>query len=151
MSPDRESEKIELLKTLARQYIQLEHGALIERPHELIRFFDVEGELFGTHPHYGFRVYISRRALKHVVERRMEQLPSDTPEYSREEFVFFIIECVQEVVINFDKYEVDENDKHFYFKDFAHIKKPGIRVVVEKKVNTLEIVSIHYRKHPKLK
>lgn len=91
------------------------------------------------------RIYISRRALKHFVERRKSEM---LDKYSEQNIIlrlYFAIENVNLVVSTTDFYE--EKDKRFiYSKYFTREFKFSLRIVVERIENHLEIVSMHYKR-----
>lgn len=67
--------RIENIKTLARLYFTMKAKELIEKPDERLRIVDIRSDNKSKkHPHEGHRVYIKRRAIKHIVESRKEEL-----------------------------------------------------------------------------
>ncbi len=148
--------RLNKIKQLAREYFLLEKGALIERHVELLRIFDIDIRLVrcADHPHLGYRVYISRMALKHVVEERKFELEKHHDEQKVLNMIYFVIEKIPETIIDFDRHELEPKQnppKYFYSKDFSHLDRPMIRILVEKKGMALEIRSIHFRKRDKTK
>jgi hypothetical protein len=141
--------RIARLKDLAEEYFQLPAGALIEYHDQLLRIFDIRGSMHKrSHPHKTKRVYISRRALKHFVERRKEELAKN---HSLEEAlgkILFAIERMRGTITDFDKYEF-EPPGHAYSKDYSAEGYPSLRICVESKEERLEVVSIHFTKHRK--
>src|SRR3989344_2483226 len=135
------------LKKLAEEYYSLAVGYIIERPDELLRVVDVKETQHQKHPHKKFRVYISRKSLKHFVESRKEELRKRHTFAEAVVKILFAIEQISEVFLNFDKYEY-EPEKHFYIKHYSG--EPSLRIFVEEKnINSLEICSIHFTKHKK--
>ena len=91
------------------------------------------------------RVYITRKALKHIVEsRKAELLKRHSPEEALQK-ICFALENLQEAITDFDKYEY-EPPTHFYIKDFSHKGEPLLRVAIDAVQNRLEIKSIHFTK-----
>ena len=60
------------------------------------------------------------------------------------ETICFVLDSIQETVTNFDLYEL-EPPKHFYTKDYSHVGKPQLRILLEHTGDKLEIISIHFR------
>jgi hypothetical protein len=143
------SRRITGLKKLARQYQPMEDGALIEKHTEILRFFDIRGSKHKKHPHKMKRVYISRKALKHVVESRKKELTINHTQQEAMDGICFLLEQAQEVIINFDLY-VYEEPTYIYIKKYTDIGKPFIRILVEDKNHGLEIKSIHFSKNKRL-
>lgn len=133
------------LKNLVRDYFDLSRGDLIEKHTEKIRVFDIRGSKHPKHPHKMSRVYITRRALKHFVESRKEELLRTHSPESALELVCFAIEHIQETITDFDKYEF-EPPTHTYTKDFSHLGKPRLRIMMDIVDTRLEIKSIHFNK-----
>lgn len=135
------------LKRLVEEYYSLIVGHIIEKPDELLRVVDIKETQRQKHPHKKFRVYISRKALKHFVESRKEELKKRHTVAEALLKILFAVEQISEVFLNFDKYEY-EPEKHFYTKHYSG--EPSLRIFVEeRKVNSLEICSIHFTKHKK--
>lgn len=139
--------RIRLLKKLVDQYFILEKGALIEKHTELLRIFDVRGSKHEKHHHKNVRVYISRKALKHCIERRKEDLSKHHTDEQVMESVYFAIDNFQETITDFDSYTFEPPIKHFYIKDYSHAGKPSLRVLLEMKEEKLEVISIHFHKN----
>lgn len=140
------------IKALVSEYFPLEKGALIDKHSELLRVVDIRGARCTEHPHRKCRVYISRRAVKHVVEERKDAYLINHTEEETIEAICFAIDTIPETLMDYDKYEHQPKEKpptHFYAKDYSNLGKPGIRIVVEHKNNTLEIRSIHFRRNIK--
>ena len=137
-----------MLKKLAREYSDLEEGALIDKHLEQLRVFDIRGSKHLEHPHRMLRVYISRKALKHFVESRKKELSKHHYPDQVTENIDFALDRIQETITNFDRYEL-EPPKHFYFKDYSHVGKPSVRILLEIKDARLEIISIHFTKSKK--
>lgn len=141
--------RIKGLKRLVDEYFHLEKKALIEKHTELLRVFDIRGSKHPKHHHKNVKVYISRKALKHCIERRKEDLSKHHSYEQVKESVYFAIEHFQETIIDFDSYTFEPPLKHFYVKDYSHVGKPSLRVLLEMKEERLEIVSIHFHKNKK--
>ena len=140
------SKRLHTIKKLVREYLLLEKGVSIEKHAELLRVFDISGSVNKKHPHKNKRVYISRRALKHYVESRKEELGKHHAEDDVIDSIYFVIDHLQETVIDFEHYEYVPPERHFYTKDFYHLQKSKIRVLVEEKGTWLEVRSVHFRK-----
>ncbi|MDP2642058.1 MAG: hypothetical protein Q8P21_02085 [bacterium] len=146
------SRRIAALKKLAKEYFLLEKRAPIIKHEELLRVFDIRGSIHkDDHPHKGVRVYISRKSLKHFVESRKEDLERKHTEEEALGNICFAIQEIQEVITNFTVYELEPPGKHFYVKDYSHMGKPFIRILLEPKSARLEIKSIHFTKSKKKK
>lgn len=90
--------------------------------------------------------YISRRALKHCVESRKEELGKYHSKEQINENVCFVVDSLRDIVVDFEHYEYEPPHKHFYTKNYYHLQKSKVRVLVEEKNDSLEIISIHFRK-----
>jgi len=136
---------------LAKEYYELPDGVIIDKPDQLLRVARVKNTKHAKHPHRDFRIYISRRALKHVVEVRRKELSKKHTEAQILLKICFAIEQIPEVIKNFDKYEYEyEPGKHFYTKNYRG--EPSIRVLCEQRdieKSMLQICSIHFRKPQK--
>lgn len=133
---------------MLREYFLLEDGVLIEHHQEVLKLVEVDTALT-AHPHFGKRVYISRRALKHVVESRKRDL---LKKHTLEEtllIVLFAVESIPEVVVDFDHYELEPTNKHFYTKDFSSAGMPKVRVLMELDNDQLLIKSVHFMRRTK--
>ena len=146
--PSRQREK---LAALAGVYFELERGTFIEHPAQTHKISMIEGEYSEKHPQQGHEVFITRKALKHFVESRKEEMRKHHIESEILANITFAVEHIQDVIVNFDLYELEPPDKHFYSRNYASLGKPNLRVLVEVKNGCLEIVSIHFRKHGKHK
>ena len=91
------------------------------------------------------RVYITRRALKHIVESRKKELLKNHTRDEAIAAICFAVEHIQETITNFDKYEL-EPPSQCYLKDFSYLGKPKLRVALAEKDDRLEIKSIHFTK-----
>lgn len=139
---------LQKIRKLVTAYYTLPPGALIRNPDELIPLFKVKGAKDRTHPHEKAIVYISRRALKHFVERRTEELHKNhTPEKALQK-IFFIIDSFWNTICEFDDCWNEPYNRVFYNKAYPLSSKRNrvIRVLVEIKSHGLEIVSMHLRK-----
>lgn len=144
-----DSHKIKILKNLIGEYYSLENGALIDKPSELLRVVDIKSKNNEKHPHKDMRVYISRKAIKHFVEERKAQLSKSHTPVEVLTKITFAAEQISEVIINFNKYEFEPPESHFYIKHYQG--EPSIRILCEVKNESLEICSIHFRKKEKQK
>ena len=145
------SEVIEKLLELAKFYIQLEKGCSIENHTELIEIFNILNSKNDKHPHRDMGVYISRKSLKHFIERRKEDFSKYHSNEQLSDIINFIINNINEVIINFDSYEYKPPRDHFYKKDYSHLGKSWIVVLLEEKGDCLEVKSIHIKKNKKKK
>jgi hypothetical protein len=124
-------------------YYGLSYGALIEKPNELLRLFDVPHTPHGDK----LRIYISRRSLKHFVESRTYQLGKNRTSEQVLTKLYFAIENVEGTILIPDIYEKISENKYRYTKHFSG--SSALRVIVEQipQTNRLEIVSIHFTRH----
>lgn len=118
---------------------------MIKNHMEKLRVFDIRGSRHENHPHKMKRVYVSRMALKHVIESRKEELVKNHSQEEALDILCFAIDRIQETITDFDKYEF-EPPTHTYTKDFAHEGKPLLRIMLDLVADKLEIKSIHFRK-----
>lgn len=136
--------RIQKLKELASMYFELPHKAHIKKPDQLLLLFSIRASKKKKHPHKGHKVYISRRALKHFVERRKSELSKN---HSRDEvlqYIFFALDKIKEILTNYDSYE-PSGSRYIYTKDYTASDTHLLRVIVDKKDTTLEICSIHFK------
>ena len=92
-------------------------------------------------------MYISRRALKHFVERRSVEMKK----HNKNEVIdklFFAIEHIEEVVQMYDSVSC-KNEKYIYNKGYGTEIKSIIRIISEKINTHQEIKSIHFKKNKK--
>jgi hypothetical protein len=61
----------------------------------------------------------------------------------------FAIDKLQETIINFDRYELEPPYKHIYQKDYSHLNKSILRIVIDENKGRLEIMSIHFKEKRK--
>lgn len=141
--------RVMTLRELIGEYFGLPKGELIDKPAELLRVADIKDGKHADHPHKGKRVYISRRAFKHFIEERKDQLSINHAPVEVLGKITFVAEQISEVVINFDKYEYEaEPPKYFYTKHY--VGEPSIRILCEIiDADRLEICSIHFKKKQK--
>lgn len=140
--------RIKALTELAGEYYQLADSVLIEKPHELLRVTHIIDSKHEKHPHENHKVYISRKAIKHFVEERRGELSKNHSSVAVLQRIIFAMEQIVEIILNFDKYEYEvDPEKHFYIKHYSG--NPSIRVLCERKNDTLEICSIHFTKQRK--
>ena len=146
--------RIERIKKLAREYYSLEKGVLIEKHTELLKIFDIKGfDTVDKHPHKDKRVCISRKAIKHFVERRKAELEKNhtTEEVLRK--VSFALNEIPNIVLHYDLYtrerekSENEKEKHFYTKNYTHQGEPSIRILFDERGDTLEVRSLHFTKN----
>ncbi|MCX6753950.1 MAG: hypothetical protein NTV03_02770 [Candidatus Nomurabacteria bacterium] len=143
------SEVIEKLLELAKFYLSLEKGSQIENHTELIEIFNILDSKNDKHPHEKMKVCISRKSLKHFIERRKEDFSKYHSEEQLKEIINFIINNINEIIINFDSYEYKPPKDHYYKKDYSHLGKSWLVILLEEKNNCLEIKSIHIKKNKK--
>lgn len=141
--------RLNKIKALAKEYYGLAHGAPVINYTELLRFFDIRGSIHANHPHKGMRVYMTRRALKHCIESRKEELCKNHTDLETMELLKFAIDNIQETVTNFSSYIHEPPSKFIYIKNYSHSGKPLLRIVIDFKENSLQIKSIHFRKNKK--
>jgi len=141
----------ELLEKLTVEYFYLDHGILIENYLELLKIAKVSESADPNHPHLGMNLFISRRALKHFVESRKKELLVHHSEEKTLELLLFATKNLKEIICDFDSYEYRPPNCHFYLKDYSHIGKSNVRILVENVNEKLEIVSIHFKKNTKKK
>lgn len=141
-------QRIITIRDLAMEYFALAKGALIEKHDEILRIIDVEGGKHENHPHKGFRIYISRRSVKHFVEERRAELFKSHASADALTKICSAIEQIPEVIINFDKYEYEVYpEKYFYTKHYPG--GPSIRILCERGIDGLYICSMHFKKQQK--
>lgn len=143
--------RIILIRELAKNFYLLPDKALIDKPNDMLRVADIISIQHINHPHKDYRIYISRRALKHIVEERKSQLLKHHNEIEVLLRICFIVEQMPEIILNFDKYEYERDpQKYFYTKHYD--ANPSVRILCitsKQRDNALEICSIHFRKQTK--
>lgn len=147
------SQRIITLENLTGEFFELPKGHLIEKPEGILRIVDIKEDCRdGNHPHKKSRVYITRRAFKHFIESRKEELLKHHKDAEALLNIYFVVEQIPEVILNFDKYEYEiyesEPEKFFYTKHYSG--GPSIRILLKcPEENILEIYSIHFTKRKK--
>jgi hypothetical protein len=118
------------IKRLILEYYELEPSVYIDKNEELLTVL------------YDPKVCISRRSLKHFVERRKSE---------NLEIVMLhkAIDFIKPTILLHDIVEYFEPNKYIYTKHFYHLNMPSLRVVTEIIDNHLQIKSIHYRVYKK--
>ncbi len=141
-----------ILIDLIEEYYPLEMGVYIDRHTELISIalITADKSRHDRHPHLEHVINISRRAIKHFVEERKDQLSKNhNPDEVLDRIHRAALE-ITEVILNFNHYEYQADlGKHLYTKHYPGT--PSIRIICERIGNTLEICSIHFRKQQKQK
>jgi hypothetical protein len=89
-------------------------------------------------------VYISKRALKHFVESRSQELIDYNKEYVLKKLCF-IVDNIENVLCNYDFFQII-GQRFYYTKDFFYPIRPSIRIVLELVNDNFEIVTMHYKK-----
>ncbi len=143
-----------MIKRLAGEYFLLNRGELIEKHEELLRIADIRGIQCSRHPHRTYRVYISRRSLKHFVEERKAAFLVNHSEEDTMEAILFGIDMIPDAIIDYDRHEHEPKHmppKHFYLKDYSHLGRPSLRILVEEKKTWLEIRSIHFQTRDRMR
>jgi hypothetical protein len=126
--------KLKIIK-LIEEYCELEDGFYVEKYLELI-IVCIEPD-----------VYISRRALKHFVERRKVELLKNNSLTKTIEILISMVLYIQEVVKNSDSVTIEElGSKIIYEKLYNKENDLSIRVVTELVSNERQVKSIHFIK-----
>ena len=121
-----------MLKKIIREYFDLEDGVFIDKYSELIQV------------NKAYNIFISRRSLKHFVERRK----GDFKKYSKSEILdklYFAIEHITDTITDSDLVEL-HTLKTVFVKKFFIDEYVYLRVIVEFKSTGFEIKSIHFRR-----
>lgn len=126
------------IKKLIKIYLKLGNGILIHNHDELICVSST------------YNIYISRRSLKHFVERRKSELEVRYKKTEIIERLYFVIDCIVDVFKNKDSFEVNGIGRMIYTKNYNNLDRSLIRIVFEPVENRLEIVSMHFKKNKKL-
>jgi hypothetical protein len=126
------------IKKLIRIYLKLGNGILIHKHEELICVSHM------------YNIYISRRSLRHFVERRKAELIIRYNYKDILERLYFAIDCIEDVFSQKDSFEINDLGRMIYTKNYNNLDRSSIRIVVESKEDRLEIVSIHFKKNKKL-
>ena len=120
-----------LIKELVIDYYDLDNGCYIDDYAELIPIKDKQ-------------LYISRRSLKHFVERRKVDFVKLGKERSLRR-MFFIIDHIEDAFVRYHQMEVGI-DKFIYIKHYLKFEGVYLRIVVEIREGIFEIKSMHFRK-----
>ena len=91
-------------------------------------------------------MYVSRRALKHSVERRKEELRDKYDYISILHRLDFVIDSIEIVVQKPDLVLLEET-KRIYTKHFEIYANCSIRIIIEYINNRSEIKSMHFQKY----
>ena len=136
-------DKTKTLVELAGEYYRLDDSVLIERPDELLRITDIGDK--EKHPHKEHRVYASRRAIKHVVEKRRLELSKNHTPVEVLQKICFAVEQIAEVVVNFDRYEYEIDEELEIAVNLDNLKqvlrraKPADFIIIELLESKLKI------------
>jgi hypothetical protein len=136
------------LLNLVDEYFHLPDGALIDQ-YDAGLFFCTIQSAIAEHPHGAHSVSITRRALKHMVESRRKELLKRHNYEKALSIIVSAVSAVPEVIQNFDYYELEAPDKHFYVKDFSAQGMPNLRVLLKMKDGDLFVNSIHFSRRTK--
>lgn len=139
---------IDMLLSLVKEYFLLADGALILHHNELLLVVEIK-ETEIKHPYAGKTIYISRRALKHMVESRRKDLQKNHSDKIALGLILSAVSLTPEVITDFDSYELDASGKHFYKKDFSKLGQPNVRVLLELYGQNFHIKSIHFSRRTK--
>lgn len=129
----------ELLLNLIEEYFKLKDGELIEKHLELMEVFKQNQQ----------QILISRKALKHFVESRRNELSVNYSESQTIELLKFAVKNIENVFTGYDSTDIGEKNRKILSKDFSRLGLPHLRVVYDNKNTHLEIISIHFRKNRK--
>lgn len=122
--------------SLIIQYSYLEDGVFVELPTELL--------CLSEYP----EVYISRRSLKHFIERRKKELLKSNSYQNTLTMLISMIFYISKVMCRPDKIVVYfKENKYVYQKIYAYKKELSLRVVLEEVGGHFEIKSIHFIKN----
>jgi hypothetical protein len=123
-------------KKLILEYYSLKQGDLIVKHEELLGLFYFDNKM----------VYISRRALKHFVERRKEELAKRHSKKRSLKIISFAIRHIQEVVAGRNFHETTAGGSSSYMKDYSSEGMPLLRILIQEKDGHFEIQSIHFKR-----
>jgi hypothetical protein len=91
-------------------------------------------------------------SLKHFIESRTADLLKNHTRKEALQIIHFGIDRIAETIIDYDRQESEPKEippKHFYSKDFSHLGKPMLRVLIEENSGRLEIRSVHFVTRPR--
>jgi hypothetical protein len=132
------------LLELAQKYLCLPDKSLIEEPFEFLYVGTIPASRISIHPFRGYEIVISRRALKHFVDKRRAEMEKRHSHQEILEAVLFALRKIQEVIILHDSYEYIP-PRHYFTKAFPYLNKALIRIITDQKKDRLEICSIHFK------
>ncbi len=127
------------MKKLIKTYFKLKPGDLIKNHDQKMLLFMYKKKRF----------VMSRRALKHFVERRKSELIRYHSKKQVRKFIWFAIQNIRGTILNPDVCNQEKTDSYFYIKDYSSQDKSTLRILVQEKEGTSEIQSVHFRKKKK--
>ena len=136
------------IANLIREYFLLDDGVLIHHHEELLKLLEIDNSN-ENHPHCNKRVYMTRRALKHMVESRRKDLSIRHTSEDVLTVITFAALSITDVILHFDHYELEPENKHFFTKDFSSEGMPKVRVLLNNDAGNLLIKSVHFVRRTK--
>lgn len=133
--------------SILHEFYQTDFGVHIPEPHILVWLGKIPHTI--NHPHQGYDIYASRRALKHIIERRKQDL---LKRHTNDEcflIIRFLLNSILESILTFDEYIYEKPCNHFYVKDFTQSQYPKVRILAEVAATQLHIKSVHLVKRTK--
>lgn len=123
------------IKRLIKEYCYLEDGFHIENYLDLILICDE------------MNIYISRRSLKHFIERRKKELLKNNNLNKTIEILISMVLYIDDIIKNPDFIKIEKlKDKIIYEKVYDEKRFLSIRVVTEIVKNNQEVKSLHFVK-----
>jgi len=139
--PDKNLQRI---FDLVKEYSLLPKGILIEKHTETITVVEISEPEFANSKN----VLITRRAIKHFVERRMEEFLKRNDFEKALKILVNIIFSLDDVFVNYDSVILDKGGLDIIFEKRSQYNNFIIRVVVENKREGLFIKTIHPKQIP---
>lgn len=132
---------------LVRFYFNIKDKVKIAKHTQLIYLCILEKHSIENENMSRLPVFISRKALKHFVESRKNELLKWHDSTTTQKYVEFIILNIKDVLTMYDDITYDSNENQISVsKSYLKFKKPNIKILIEQKGLQFEVVSMHFTK-----
>lgn len=132
---------------LVRLYTNMADGTKIPMHTELIYLCNLRKTSIDSSSVFSLPVFISRKALKHFVESRRNELLKWHNSHTTNRYIEFIVLNVKNVLTLYDHITYDSNkNQASVSKSYLKFKKPNIKILIEQKDLRFEVVSMHFTK-----
>lgn len=132
---------------LIRIYFKMNDGIKIPEHTELIYLCNLEKLDIKNENVFNLPVFVSRKALKHFVESRRNELAKWHDFYTTREYIEFIVFNVKDVLTMYDTLTHDSAKNQISVsKSYIKFEKPNIKILIEQKGARFEVISMHFTK-----